>query len=434
MIQTNNKEILELLKFPHKLGWLLGFNKLQLFHSDWIRKYWLNTSDYVLQAHRNSYKTTSVIIVGYIWYSLQYPDDPVLLIREESTNAEKTVIAISNLLKTPEMRYIYQELYGIKDFSLLKDNRNSIILPTKTKASIEGSLDCIGIGGSLTGRHYKKIIADDIITVKDRVSKAKREETKFILMELENIKTADGILSVSGTPWHKDDGFSILPIADKYPLGSISIPDLTTARIQDIRSRTTSSLFSANYLLKHISDENRIFPDAKFIEWDKTQTCRAWLDPAYSGKNTTSLTLLYYKDNKIIATGWAWRQDVTELYEKIKTICGMFNCGTLFIESNADNGLSAKDMEKIYPSVKPIRERENKHNKIISYAKRNWIDIYFSNDCQEDYLSQVIDYEEGQEPDDAPDGLASLIRQTKPETVDLNKSLEVHENFKEYEF
>lgn len=429
-----NKDVIQLMKYPHKLGHYLGFKKLMPFHSDWIRKYWLNTKDYVLQAHRNSYKTTSVIIVGYIWYSLQYPDDTVLLIREESKNAENTIITISGLLKSEKMNYIYKELYDIDEFELIKDNRNSIILPTKTKVTIEGSLDCIGIGGSLTGRHYKRIIADDIITIKDRASKAKREETKYILMELENVKMAEGVMSVSGTPWHKHDGFSILPKADQFPIGSIDIPELTQQKLNDIRDRTTSSLYAANYLLKHISSEDRIFPDAKFIEWDRNQTSRGWLDPAYSGKNTTSLTLLYYIDNKIIVRGWVWRQDVTELYEKIKTICGMYNCGTLFIESNADKGLSYKDMQKIYPSVRAIWEKENKHNKIINYAKKNFPEIYFANDCQEDYLSQIIDYEEGQEPDDAPDGLASLIRQTKPETANIKNQINVKEYAKEYEW
>lgn len=430
----SKEKILELLKYPHKLGHFLGFRKLQPFHSEWIKKYWMNDSDYVLQAHRNSYKTTSVIIVGYIWYSIRYPDHTVLLIREESKNAENTVIAIANLLKNDKMKAVYDIIYGIKNFELVKDNRNSIVLPTKTKTTIEGSLDCIGMGGSLTGRHYRKIIADDIITVKDRVSKAKREETKYILMELENIKTVDGSLSVSGTPWHKKDGFSILPEADKFPIGSINIPELNQDKINNIRNRTTTSLFAANYLLKHISDEDRIFPDAKFLKWDKTLACRGWLDPAYSGKNTTSLTLMQFQNKKMVVKGWAWRQDVTELYEKIKLICNMNLCGTLFIESNADHGLSKKDMEKIYPSVQDVWTKDNKHNKIISYAKKNWPEIYFSNDCQEDYLSQIIDYEEGQEPDDAPDGLASIIKQIKPETVLIEKSVHVKDFYKSYEF
>ena len=429
-----NQEIIDLLKHPHKLGWYLGFDKLQPFHSDWIRKYWLNTNDYVLQAHRNSYKTTGVIVVGYIWYSIQYPDVPVLLIREESKNAENTVITISKLLQSEECRYLYHEIYGIKDFQLLKDNRNSIILPTKTKVTIEGSLDCIGMGGSLTGRHYPKIIVDDIVTIKDRVSKAKREETKYILMELENIKTADGTLSVSGTPWHKDDGFSILPNADKYPVGSINIPELTQNKIQDIKDRTTPSLFAANYLLKHISDENRIFSDAKFIEWDKTQTCIGWLDPAYSGKNTTALALIYIKENKIVVKGWAWRQDITELYEKIKIICGMNNCTKLWIESNGDHGLSLKGFGTVNFNLQGAWTKENKHMKIINYAKRNWPEIYFDNECQEDFLSQIIDYEEGQEPDDAPDATASLISKMKTETISVDKSFSVKDYGNNYEF
>jgi hypothetical protein len=438
-----NKDIKELIKYPHKLGNFIGFTKLTDIHTQWIKSYWMNKDDYILQAHRNAYKTTSVIITGYLWYSLLFPDDTVLLIREESTNAENTVITISNLLKTSEMKYLYNQLYGIEDFKLIKDNRNSLVLPTKTKVTIEGSLDCIGIGGSLTGRHYKKVVGDDIVTIKDRLSKAKREErlskakreeSKNVIRELENIKTADGTLSISGTPWHKDDAFSILPEADSYPLGSIEIPDLTPKKINDIRQRTTSSLFAANYLLKHISSEDRIFPDAKFRAWDKTQTCRAWLDPAYSGKDTTALTLMYFEGKDMVVTGWAWRQDVTELYQKIADICTMYNCGTLFIESNGDHGLSAKDMGKIYPSVRAIHEKENKHNKIISYGKKNWPEIYFSHDCQDDYLNQIIDYEEGQHPDDAPDCLASLIRQIKVDNITIDKQVHIKEISSNYQF
>lgn len=398
---------------PHLLGHYLGYDKLSEIHSYWILKSWGSNNDYVLQAHRNSYKTTAVLIVGIIWYLLFNPNKTVVVIRKEYDGAASILKAIIRHYQSEKMVSLYK-LFGKKDFHVKEFKKDSIVLPTKTRVTKEGSIESIGIGGAVTGRHYDKIIADDIITIKDRISKAERERTKEFIRELENIKNVDGTITFTGTPWHKEDGFSILPEAEKFPIGSIDIEGFSEKKLRNIQERTTASLYAANYLLKHISSEDRVFPDPKFITWDDNIMCRAWLDPAYSGKNTTSLTLLQMQEKKAVIKGWAWRQDVTELYQKLTNICTNNLCGTLYIESNADKGLSAKDMREYYPSIQSINESENKHNKIISYAKQNFPEIYFDYDCQADYLSQIIDYEEGQEPDDAPDGLASLIRQLNP--------------------
>jgi hypothetical protein len=426
-------DLKRIINQPHLLGHYLGFDKLTAEHSEWIKRYWLNDDDYVLQAHRNAYKTTSVIVVGYIWYSLLNPNIPVLLIREETKNAERTLRTIRDLLYTAEMRYLYLIAYGIKDFVLVKDNADSLVLPTKEKVTIEGSLDAIGIGSSLTGRHYPKIIGDDIITIKDRVSRAAREHKKMFLMELENIKTADGSMSISGTPWHKDDGFSILPAADKYPLGTIYIPDLTPEKIEDIRQRTTASLFAANYLLKHISSENRLFDEPRYEAWPDHLEPVGWLDPAYSGSNTTALTLIIENAGVMHVKGYVWQESIVDLYHKIAAVCFNHKCGTLYIETNADKGLSLQEMTKHYRSCRGRNESQNKHYKIEQFAKYYWQELRFAPDCQDEYLSQVLDYEEGQEPDDAPDSLASLIRELKKGNVSQSMTA-VHEVAQEWRF
>jgi hypothetical protein len=51
-----------------------------------------------------------------------------------------------------------------------------------------------------------------------------------------------------------------------------------------------------------------------------------------------------------------------------------------------------------------------KHQKIVSYISEYWNDIVFTDDTDDVYLSQVCDYVEGEEPDDAPDSLASILR------------------------
>lgn len=47
----------------------------------------------------------------------------------------------------------------------------------------------MGVNGSLTGKHYDVIFTDDIVNLKDRTSRAEREHTKSVYMELQNIRT-----------------------------------------------------------------------------------------------------------------------------------------------------------------------------------------------------------------------------------------------------
>ena len=64
----------------------------------------------------------------------------------------------------------------------------------------------------------------------------------------------------------------------------------------------------------------------------------------------------------------------------------------------------------------------NKYIKISTYLRENWSKIIFVKDTSKEYINQILDYTENAEHDDAPDSLASLIRETenKP-TVKLFK-------------
>ena len=406
---------------PHLLGHYLGYNKLLPIHSDWIKYIWLDGADCVLQAHRNSYKTTSVIVVGCIWYLLFRPNATILILRKNDDKASEVIEAIAKHYKNGSMNVLIKQVLDF-DFELKTYNKSKLMYPLRTTVSNEYSIEAYGIGSDITGSHYDRIIADDIITQKDRNSRAERERTKEYVRELINIKKVEGKRAFTGTPWHRDDAFNILPPADKYPLGAIDIPELTKDKIKEIRNSTTTSLFAANYFLKHIASEGRVFPDPTFEKWNKDLEPIAYLDPAYSGTHYTSLSMGVKEGEIIHIMGWIWRRDVTELYKVIKDLLNAYKCGTLYIESNADKGLSVKDMKKIYPSVQGRYEKENKHNKIISYVKKNFDRLRFAEDCQEDYVGQIVDYEEGQEPDDAPDSLAGLLREMDLSTVDINEN------------
>jgi hypothetical protein len=173
----------------------------------------------------------------------------------------------------------------------------------------------------------------------------------------------------------------------------------------------------------------------KFKVWNDNLTCYAYCDPAYSGKNTTALTLLQEEQGKYTVKGFTWRENITGLYQKIVNICQQNNCLNLYIEANADHGLSYNEFIKLFPLCRSINEKENKHYKILHYIKKVFDKIYFDEDCQTEYLEQINYYEEGQEPDDAPDSLASLIRELRLSedlTVEDTLKVEVIEDKYEY--
>ena len=54
----------------------------------------------------------------------------------------------------------------------------------------------------------------------------------------------------------------------------------------------------------------------------------------------------------------------------------------------------------------------NKYINISTYLKSNWSRIIFIKDTDKDYINQILDYTENATHDDAPDSLASLIRES----------------------
>jgi len=425
-------EIQTLRDEPIRIGHYLGYDKLNETHNKWILDFWANESDYVLQAHRNSYKTTACLVVGTIWYLLFNPETTILIVRKEADGASSIVKSISKLYDLPEMKLLYREM-GYSELRKIDDRIDSITLSLKKIVTKEGNIDSIGIGGAITGRHYDKIICDDISTLKDRVSRAEREKTNGFVRELMNIKKATGSISFSGTPWHKQDVFSVLPAAEQYPLGTVDIPELTPERIAEIRSRTTPSLFAINYQLKHIADENKIFIDPKFADWKQDNRDNlAHIDCAYSGTHYTALTMIQHIAGKIIIKGYTWRRSIVELYDTIAGIIRENNCKSCYMEDNADKGLGRQELMKHFTSVSGYHESENKHNKIIGYLKRNWPELHFANDCQDEYLNQILDYEEGLEPDDCPDSASCAVRLIKRGAGDIAARFETFDRSYDY--
>lgn len=399
----------EIINNPAKYGREIGFTRLSdEIHGEWIKNLLQKSKDVTLQAHRGSYKTTCVSIAMSLVIVL-FPSDKTLFLRKTDSDTKEVITQVKQILESSFTRLLIQRLYG---FPLMLTRATSSEISTNLNRSIKGAPQLIGkgIGGSLTGKHFDRIYTDDIINISDRLSRAERDHTRLIYQELQNIRNRGGRIYNTGTPWHKDDAFSIMPTPvkyDCYSTGLISEPEL-----QEIRDSMLPSLFAANYELRHIAAEDIIFdnPQTGGDPAKVMQANHCHIDAAYGGEDYTAFTICRKSEGKYYVFGKLWHKHVDAVEDEIIKLRKEFNAGKIYCEENADKGYLAKELRRRGERVATYWEDTNKFIKITSYLKGEWRNVVFVEGTDDEYIRQVCDYNEDAEHDDAPDSLASIIR------------------------
>ncbi len=365
-------------------------------------------SDKTLQAHRGSYKTTCVSIALAVIIVLM-PNIKTLFMRKTDNDIKEVVSQVKKILESQQMRYFVKCIYGA-DLKLTTSTANEI--NTNLCSDIRGTSQLVGLGmgGSLTGKHFDRIFTDDIVNVQDRISKAERDRTKLIYQELRNIINRGGRIYNTGTPWHKDDAFSLMPNAEKYDCYSTGL--ISAEEIEEIRDKMTSSLFAANYELRHVAAEDVIFESPRIGEDPvRVEQGECQIDAAYGGEDYTAFTICRKTDGKYYVFGKCWKKHIDDVTDEIIKLRKAFNAGRIHCENNGDKGYLGKALRQKGERVNIYHEDMNKYLKITSYLKAEWKNVYFVVGTDTDYINMVCDYNENAEHDDCPDSLSSLIRQ-----------------------
>lgn len=404
---TRKQAVNFLLTNPYKLGHLLGFTRLTTLHNQWMVDMVKGRADKTLQAHRGSYKTTCVSIALAIIVVL-YPNDKTLFMRKTDTDVKEVIAQTKKILESEQMQCFVVAIYGQR-ISFVVNSATE--LTTNLTNDIRGTSQLVGkgIGGSLTGKHFDRIFTDDIINVEDRTSRAERERTKLIYQELRNIINRGGRIFNTGTPWHKEDAFSLMPNPEKYDCYSTGL--ISSEELASIKEGMTPSLFAANYELKHIAAEDVIFTSPN-IGADRAlaEQGECHIDAAYGGEDYTAFTICKKRGEHYYMLGKLWRKHVDDCLSEISKIKKSFNAGLISCEENADKGYLAKKLREKGERVRSYHEDMNKYLKIATYLKAEWKNVYFVDGTDSEYIDQICDYNENAEHDDAPDSAASLIR------------------------
>lgn len=404
---TRRQAIDFLTKTPYKFAHLVGFKKLREINNTWMVDMLGGKGDKTLQSHRGSYKTTCVSVVLSIIIVL-LPNFRTLFMRKTDTDVKEVIGQVKKILESGVMRYFVRVIYGV-ELILTKSTETEINTNLSTDIRGTSQLVGMGIGSSLTGKHFDRIFTDDIVNIEDRTSRAERERTKLIYQELHNIVNRPGRIYNTGTPWHKDDAFSIMPEAEKWDCYTTGL--ITEEEIEGKRSDMVASLFAANYELRHIAAEDVIFQnpnvraDAALCEQGECH-----IDAAYGGEDFTAFTVCKKHGEKYYIFGKLWKKHVDDCENDIIKIRIKMNAGRIYCENNADKGYLAKNLRKKGERVTGYHEDMNKFLKITSYLKAEWKNVYFVEGTDKAYIEQICDYNENAEHDDAPDSAASMIR------------------------
>ena len=409
MTDSARAALLELTEHPAEVGRWCGFKLLRDdLHGEWLDRIINGRGDMTLMAHRGSYKTTCLTIALAVMM-ICHPWQTIIFLRKADDDVVEVIKQTASILRGPVMRHLTAEIYG-RPVEIVRANATEIT--TSAYASPRGSAQLMGIGtgGSITGKHADIVVTDDIVNVKDRASRAERERIRSIYMELQNIRNPGGRIINTGTPWHKDDAFAIMPEPIKYDCYQTGL--LSEDQLETLRHSMSPSLFAANYELRHIASDDALFATPPRFQSDPAllRDGIAHIDAAYGGEDFTAMTCGRRVGGTLYLYGRLWHGHVDACMDAILAECERLRCGPIYCETNGDKGYLSRELRRRGMPTRPYAEKQNKYIKISTFLRKWWGNIVFLDGTDKDYIAQIMDYTDHAEHDDAPDSAACVCR------------------------
>jgi hypothetical protein len=108
--------------------------------------------------------------------------------------------------------------------------------------------------------------------------------------------------------------------------------------------------------------------------------------------------------------GRLWQRHVDTVLGAILTDCDRLRCQPIHVENNADKGYLYRELRSRGYTSRAYSEKENKYYKIATFLRKWWGNVVFLDGTDPAYISQILDYNEAAEHDDAPDSAACVCR------------------------
>lgn len=193
LLTERQKKLLDRIKNQaHLIGHLVGFRDLTELHAKWINNFWKARHQvYVLQSHRNSYKTSCIALFIALVILLR-PHENIFYVRKTETLVKDIVAKVSKILQSDVFQGLASILYGY-NYRLIKNTATEIDTSLPHGNSKDVQFIGFGIDGKMTGRHCDWLIGDDLCFVRGT-----KIATPFGDRNIEDLRVGNYVLTTNG--------------------------------------------------------------------------------------------------------------------------------------------------------------------------------------------------------------------------------------------
>jgi predicted phage terminase large subunit-like protein len=246
---------------------------------------------------------THVGTIGYsLWRIVKDPNVRILVAEASAKNASHVVRNIGSIIQSNQtLRWLFPEIVPER----LQDVKwtETEIEVRRTRNFPESTIEAVGVGTTVTGRHYDIIIEDDLVAPEDGFVTNELVQKAIEWHKLATalfVNPAKGEQIVIGTRWLYDDFIAYLFQNEKwflpalykgvYENGKPIWPERFTPEVIDrILEQQGPRIFSCQYMNDPVHEDARSFDPAWFrfyTEWPpkKPYRCVTAIDPAISQK------------------------------------------------------------------------------------------------------------------------------------------------------
>ena len=217
---------------------ILGFDWVEydLPYHIFLAKQAMHLGDSLTLTPRSFIKSTIITIAGTIQYILRFPEHSVLILSNKEKNAQKFLRAITtHFSREDSVLRVFFPLYC--PYSRKEDPTSmEFTVPNRHKSRPEASVEVSGILGSMAGRHYERIVSDDIV---HEINVPPKGSPEVMMSVWEGFKATDSLTkggisdghashrTTVGTRWHDGDTYGLI-------LSGGDDADIETTRLYNI--------------------------------------------------------------------------------------------------------------------------------------------------------------------------------------------------------
>ena len=182
---------------------ILGF-EVKDFHKEILEFQARNKKTLVLSP-RSSGKSTIGTVGFALWKIVRNPNERILVVSNTQSQAESFLYLIRTHLESNEKLIdLFGEFKGDKTWT---NTELEVRKPSGYgKVAKEKTVSALGVGGSLIGKHYSCVLADDLVDDDSCYTQVQRDKIEeWFYMVLLPMLEPDGEMHICGTRWAQDD-------------------------------------------------------------------------------------------------------------------------------------------------------------------------------------------------------------------------------------